>query len=438
MGYTGDLDIDNAFAVKLRNTSNSRQVFSMFELGSNDPLSLGVSLTPSASEPNAINQNWYLQNPAHPFGIFSVTGEVYTALSIFNVRILPVGFPPITITGGGILTLAELGDTMQQITDKLNNALLSTSYKYMQIQFAGVLDGSFPAPVPPLFDKDRISITITYFTANPENSADTIGYFTGDANDPTNPMLLDTLSFNDIAYGGHTLLPVQRQVNIKSYPSTLTNVTANGGIEIVAGDGTPYSQILESQSGGVLDIKSMRVDAISPSNELAQFQLLEPLKFRKVNADGTEKVHTKLPLIDPYQFQNSVDFLETSTKADTFTLDGQTKFTSGVQPNTSIRLTFNYTQLTNLVADSKYGEEMVRQEQLNIDKEKEEGDNAGVTQLKIPNSVLSIIEKDNKSIDDLEKKKNELLNIQSKPLLSAKEIFVLFALTLITIKLTKP
>ena len=60
MGYTGDLDIDNAFAVKLRNTSNSRQVFSMFELGSNDPLSLGVSLTPSASEPNAINQNWYL------------------------------------------------------------------------------------------------------------------------------------------------------------------------------------------------------------------------------------------------------------------------------------------------------------------------------------------------------------------------------------------
>ena len=60
---------------------------------------------------------------------------------------------------------------------------------------------------------------------------------------------------------------------------------ANGSISLPNNAGIPYNQILESQNGQVLDIKSMRIDAFSNTgvNQPAIIsQLSEPLSFVKL------------------------------------------------------------------------------------------------------------------------------------------------------------
>ncbi|HBY69847.1 MAG TPA: hypothetical protein DEG69_20150, partial [Flavobacteriaceae bacterium] len=91
------------------------------------------------------------------------------------------------------------------------------------------------------------------------------------------------------------------------------------------------------------------------------------------------------------------------TKADTFSLDGTTRFTSKVQPYTSMRLSFEYTQITNLIADTTYAKEQEEKQGQVIAERREEGDSRRTYKADIPIKVLENIEKENKEFSDLEK-----------------------------------
>ena len=403
MAYSGDIEGDSSFSVAIRNNSNSRQVFSMFLLGDVSPEAISVISNPVASEPNNINPYFDI-NQGGGFGLFTILliggTQVYESLAKFNFSITDGGSGTVNIN-----SVANYTDTLQEITDNINTGLTTTIYKYVRVQFAGFPLTGASAPIGGGFDKKRLLLTIMYLTQDPLTGS-TAGYFTGDPNDTGNPMLIEDLSFSSIITTGGAVID-QVQTNIRLYTSTYTNTSNNGAIEILKGQGTPYPQILESQSGLVLDVKSMRIDALSDITENVRFQLLEPLTFTKNNANGKEISYNKMPVIDPYQYMNSVDFVKMKSKADTFTFDGQTKFSSALQPNMTVRLSYNYTSLTNLVADTEYGQEMIAKQTQQLAKETEEGDNNRVYNLDIPKSVVSKIEIQNKTAKATEKAKQE-------------------------------
>ena len=210
---------------------------------------------------------------------------------------------------------------------------------------------------------------------------------------------------NFIASSG---IPDFYQSAINTQPAIMTQTTKNswfgvlnlGAVQVVVGQGTPYNEILESQNGQVLDIKTMRVDAFnSLGNPAVPFyqdkQLLAPLRFSKKDATGNDLVYNKIPTIDPYQFQKCVDFIDMKTKADTFALDGTTKFALNIQPYTTMRLSCNYVSITNLIADTEYSAEIVAKEKEAILKQKEAGDNSRTYNLKVPDKTLKEIEQQN-------------------------------------------
>ena len=50
-------------------------------------------------------------------------------------------------------------------------------------------------------------------------------------------------------------------------------------------------------------------------------------------------------------------------ESDNYVLDGRTKFSYDVQPLTSVFITYNYAQLTNLLFDTQLGLEQAKREQ---------------------------------------------------------------------------
>ena len=227
-----------------------------------------------------------------------------------------------------------------------------------------------------VLNDSELDVTATYLTSDP---------ITGESNGYFNPTLYKTgiqginneqLFSSLIANGATFSFPNQLPNN--PYSLDFVNVSNNGAISTPANGGVPYSEILQSQNGQVLDIKSIRIDAFSnngiqnQSNIIAQ--LLEPITFGKKDADGNDLTYNKIPTVDPYQYQNTIDYIDMKTKADTFALDGGTYIETGISPNTTMRLTCCYTQIPNLTLGTEYEKEMEQKQLENIKKAKERGD----------------------------------------------------------------
>ena len=110
------------------------------------------------------------------------------------------------------------------------------------------------------------------------------------------------------------------------------------------------------------------------------------------------------------------------TKADTYALDGNTAFSTGIQPNSTIRLTCAYTQITNLTATSKYAQEYEQKQADNITNQIEENDSRRNYKLQIPDGTIKGIEEENlrqQKEEELKKKKTywkKNLSLQAKNL----------------------
>jgi len=397
MSYSGDIALSNTFDLTIKNNSSSRKEISMFELGSANPNRILANPTIVVSQPNSISDYWDLNN-----NILSLNGnnEVVIA-SPFTFRISKFGASlDVTGMGGG----AKLSDNVDAINVRLS--LSSTFGKWVRIQLAPYYTRQG------VFRDDRLVISVFYFTADPITGVDDGTYFTGDPNDTLNPQL--THSFR--LFG----LPNPSVVNdIRSMNAVFENTNKDGSIVLPNNAGVPYPEILESQNGQVLDIKSMRIDAFSNvglNRSAIISQLSEPLKFAKLDSNDNRLVYNKIPTIDPYQFQNTIDYINMKTKADTYALDGNTSFNTGIQANTTMRLTCAYTQLTNLTATSEYAKEYEQKQEDNINEQIEENDTRRNYQLQIPDGTIKGVEEENTRQEDLEKKKtkpNLLYQIQN-------------------------
>jgi len=150
--------------------------------------------------------------------------------------------------------------------------------------------------------------------------------------------------------------------DIDTIPTTTTS-SANG-IEVDDSASTiSYDEIEKSQVGAVYDIASMSLNiGKTPSQDYADGQMLQPLCYDKRDVNGNSITFCKVPTKDPYQFQDSYSVLEMSTDDDDFILDGNTQFAYELEPQTTAILTFNYSKLNNLVADTELGVKAMEKE----------------------------------------------------------------------------
>lgn len=406
MSYSGDIALSNTFDLTIRNNSSSRQEVSMFELGSSNPNRILSNPTISVALPQSFDvagvptlvEYWDLEN-----SILTLNGdnEVFIA-SAFTFRTSKFGSSIDSVFLGG--------STLSEIIEKINLDLASSgTFKYMRIQLAPVYSarGSF--------FNDRLMLSVFYYTADPITGIDDGNYFIGDPNVSANPQLMHSVRL--LGLPNPTVL-----LNIKFMNAENVISNKDGSISLPNNAGIPYSEILESQNGQVLDIKSMRIDAFSNSglNKSAIIsQLSEPLSFVKLDANDNRLEYNKIPTIDPYQFQNTIDYINMKTKADTYALDGNTSFNTGIEANTTIRLTCAYTQLTNLTATSEYAKEYEQKQENKIQEQIEENDTRRNYQLQVPDGTIKGIEEENARQEDLEKKKTywtKNLSLQAKNL----------------------
>ena len=404
MSFDNDVNIDNSFNITLENPTQNVQRVAMFELGSDDPDILSTTNTPIVQQPNNIHNSWTMAvgggSYPHPLRLLTTTNPPKLAIHYDNQFVW-------TIKGALYGMTFTAGIRLDVASEEINTAMISNPLtKYVRIELTGVLDPDTKEPTI-----DFLRVNITYLTKDP-NTGDTTGFFTGDPNDPTNDQLITQYGMIGFTFSSGIPDFYQNQINFQK--ASITQFANNGAVVVVVGQGTPYAQILASQNGQVLDIKTMRVDALaSLGNPAVPFyqdkQLLAPLEFTKLEANDNKIVYRKIPTIDPYQFQKCVDFIDMKTKADTFALDGTTKFNMDIQPYTTMRLSCNYTSITNLVADTEYSAEMVAKEKEAIAQQKEAGDNSRTYKLEVPDDIVKGIEKQNiiynNQLDELEKKK---------------------------------
>jgi len=161
---------------------------------------------------------------------------------------------------------------------------------------------------------------------------------------------------------GATTTPVNTQ------PYLDRAVSTNGFTSMVSvrdSAGLTYDEILRSQNGSVLDVRSMGYNLLranSPTDQMNQC-----MRFDKTDVNGNSVTYYKCPVKDPYQFQNSFGIIDMGKKADIYTLDGETQFNYLLKSLTSCQITFNYAELTNLmlvpseIAEAQYQSEKLKE-----------------------------------------------------------------------------
>ena len=108
-----------------------------------------------------------------------------------------------------------------------------------------------------------------------------------------------------------------------------------------------YEELLRSQNGSVLDVRSMGYNLLFANEPTTQ--LNQCFRFNKTDVNGKSYTNYKCPIKDPYQFQNSFGVIDMGKIADRFTLDGETSFDYTLAPFSDCQITFNYAELTNLM-----------------------------------------------------------------------------------------
>lgn len=345
--------IDNSFTLKFENTTNNVRTITLFEQGGNDPT--------DAIEVNSAVENASQGNITQPALIWNfVANQPYQYQGVPTPVTDPINVDLFTATTSGILeVISDNGgskvnvailntDTLNQVNDKINLAIrqnadltnfLSPSGQYAEVNVFFDINyfEQFPLPQPKTFVpyKSSWGISVQYPTDLPHKLLE--------LNYPTNPnsefQTLNTLN-------------------------EVSTSSANGVIVQDAGVNVTYEEIERSQSGAVYDIRSMGLDVgKAPTQDERDGQMLSPFCFTKYDVNGNELTYCKVPTKDPYQFQDSYGVIDMGNESDNYVLDGRTKFSYDVQPLTSVFITYNYAQLTNLLFDTKLGLEQAKKEQ---------------------------------------------------------------------------
>ena len=339
MSYSGGHSISNSFSLVFKNLRSIRSSIDLFELGDNGE---NVPIN-TLYQYNKTTLGSQFSVEVLTDGSFLITSNLVWDL-VFTARL--------NESDSWISTTYTTtnGESLEDVNTGLNAQIHSVFgfTMYAQIQYLG--DGNYP----PTF---LISTIIT---------DKKVQQVRGRVRD----LQFDTQAIN-------------RQLDF--LPNNMSfQYISKSFVQIEGGNGTPYQDILESQNGSVLDMQTLSFDVLTRESALAgggtftyptnpQSQLMECITFAKRDVNGNFVEYNKCPVMDAYQYQDSIQFLDMETEADTFALDGTTKVSYGMEATANVRFSATYTQITNLVANTPYAQQVIAEQEEMSDKMKSEG-----------------------------------------------------------------
>lgn len=348
------IQIDNSFTFQFTNTTNSAQTITLFREGTND--TNDVKETFSSGQTNALNYTY----PTLPLFLwnFEISQPFYYFGNpiLGNLTSYPTSINDISIRGTGNIDLIsdnEIAPTIYStisvpVTDGENLGVVNARINQYIRDFADttnfrnangdVMVFNFTIDFS-IFQQYPLPILIAGFNAPFGVS---IQY-----PDPDLPIgsTLNSIRLQNIITPSSVLATFQDIDLI--HP--LTSIPSANGVVVRDIGNVSYNEIKESQNGGILDIESLVINiANSPSLFQSQSQLLQPLKFKKINVNGNEEEVVVNQVIDPYQYQNSFSSIQLTNDGEIYVLDGNTKFEYVIEPQTSVNLTYNYVGVKNI------------------------------------------------------------------------------------------
>ena len=140
-------------------------------------------------------------------------------------------------------------------------------------------------------------------------------------------------------------------------------------MNIAESTGGSYQEFAGSQTGEPIAINSLRITPLE-SNTYTESertsQLLQPIKFTRVDANGLSNTFALNPTVDLYQNMTSLDYINLGTKTDDFPLDGNTNFAYQLLPFSKVSIQLDYVQTSNFIFANK---ELIK-EIIELNKEK--------------------------------------------------------------------
>ena len=350
MAYAGGKEIENSFNLELFNVSPNKTEADLFGLGTTD-----TSILTNKS----FMKSSFLSYPLTALYVyFDVTGAGGGASQpndndeVLIALVGGGGGAEITLTNDtsptpatATVTVAE-GGTLTEVVNKINTTLQTTA------GFEGIYVGmlfDFSNYVSPVSSSNfPLQLYVIYSPVATTQLA-SIQFI-----NPTPPQAPITI------------------LGIKTAP--LVPCWANNyGVVVTPRNGISYGEILESQNGQVLDIKSMSFIITSSStaySTIQQEQIYNCFTFNKKDINGNTIEYKKCPVVDVFSNPsiNSIDDIQLERKADVYTLDGTTNLTYELNSGIVIQLGSEFTRLTNLLQESKKGKEQIEVEKRNIAK----------------------------------------------------------------------
>ena len=351
------LAYDKSFTLKITNTTNYQQEIQLFQLGGDDVNSVRNVLAFSKPSyqygifpPQQTSSHWtsYIDQP---FYVFNEVGAILNSYPTINDFFWRTTGNLELVTdndiGGG--TLAQInvpltnGMTIEQVNEAIRLEILNSAstddFRNSNgdlFQFEFFVDIAYINTLSLPIDTTQPNFYGAYgFTMQYPQPNDLEIGSTG------NPIRLSAIITPELITGAWE--------DIEG--AELVNTSSINGVEVIGKNNISYQEIIESQNGGVIDIKSLDINIGSSLNEdTIKGQLLQPFLFDQRDVNGNDRTYVTSPTIDPYQYQNSYKTLNLNgDSGNKFVLDSTSELRYTIEPLTSLNITFNYVLLRNFL-----------------------------------------------------------------------------------------
>ena len=198
-----------------------------------------------------------------------------------------------------------------------------------------------------------------------------------------NYLISESYLLNTVGYTQIQQIEIENTVLSNAFPIPINGVSAlpnnwnvvfstTNGVIIKGTTGTDYGEFLQALIGEPSAINSLRITPLESNffNEKERIsQLLETIKFTRVDANGKLNTYALNPTVDLYQNMTTLDYINLGSKTDDFPLDGNTIFAYQLLPFAKVNIQLDYVQTSNFVFANK---ELIREiVELNKKKNKE-------------------------------------------------------------------
>lgn len=351
------LAYDNSFTLKLSNTTNYAKEIQLFQLGGDDVSSVQNVLAFSKASyqfgglpPQQTSAHWgsYELQPFYVFDELDDNISSYPTINDFYWRTTGnLQLVTDNDLGGGTMAKLDVsltsGMSIAQVNEAIQLAIISsaTTEDFRNsngdlFQFEFLVDLSYINTLTlPLSATEPQFYSAYGFTMQYPQPNDLEIGSTGE------PIRLSAIVTPE------DVVPAWEDIE----GANLVSTSSINGVEVKGQNNISYQELIESQNGGVFDIKSLDINIGSSLNEdTIKGQLLQPFLFDQRDVNGNDRTYVKSPTIDPYQYQNSYKTLNINgDSGNKFVLDSTSELRYTIEPLTSLNVTFNYVSLKNFL-----------------------------------------------------------------------------------------